>query len=177
MLTFILVGAGTVGVEPSTIAEMARMALAHDFRHLNPGAAQILLFDGAPRILPTFAEDLSAKAHCHLQQLGVKIFTGTRVENVDAEAIAEEARIRPNVLGPSARGQALALSNEVPRGSGAPVSARTVANQTGSVGRALWSRCTERPVNFFYLICGAFPGTGIPTCDGADYFRRLSTAL
>jgi NADH dehydrogenase FAD-containing subunit len=96
MLTFILVGAGTVGVElASTIAEMARMALAHDFRHLDPGAAQILLFDGAPRILPTFAEDLSAKAHRHLQQLGVKIFTGTRVENVDAEGIvADGKRIR-----------------------------------------------------------------------------------
>ncbi len=35
MLTFVLVGAGTVGVElASTIAEMARMALAHDFRYL-----------------------------------------------------------------------------------------------------------------------------------------------
>jgi NADH dehydrogenase len=96
MLTFVLVGAGTVGVElASTIAEMARMALAHDFRHLDPGAAQILLFDAAPRILPTFAEDLSAKAHRHLQQLGVKIFTGTRVENVDAEGIvADGKRIR-----------------------------------------------------------------------------------
>jgi NADH:ubiquinone reductase (H+-translocating) len=96
MLTFVLVGAGTVGVElASTIAEMARMALAHDFRHLDPGAAEILLFDGAPRILPTFSEDLSAKAHRHLQQLGVKIFTGTRVEKVDAEGIvADGKRIR-----------------------------------------------------------------------------------
>ena len=33
--------AGTVGVElAGTIAEMAKMALAHDFRHLGPGAAQ-----------------------------------------------------------------------------------------------------------------------------------------
>ncbi|MDT7813054.1 MAG: hypothetical protein QOJ42_2970 [Acidobacteriaceae bacterium] len=96
MLTFVLVGAGTVGVElASTIAEMARMALAHDFRYIGPGAAQIMLFDSAPRILPTFAEDLSAKAHRHLQQLGVKIFTGTRVENVDAEGIvAGGKRIR-----------------------------------------------------------------------------------
>jgi NADH:ubiquinone reductase (H+-translocating) len=100
MLTFVLVGAGTVGVElASTIAEMARMALAHDFRHLDPGAAQILLFDGAPRILPSFAEDLSAKAHRHLQQLGVKISTGTRVENVDAEGIvADGKRIRSRTV-------------------------------------------------------------------------------
>ena len=100
MLTFVLVGAGTVGVELAcTIAEMARMALAHDFRHLGPGAAQIMLFDGAPRILPTFAEDLSAKAQRHLQQLGVKIFTSTRVENVDAEGIvADGKRIRSRTV-------------------------------------------------------------------------------
>jgi NADH:ubiquinone reductase (H+-translocating) len=100
MLTFVLVGAGTVGVElASTIAEMASMALAHDFRYLDPGAAQVLLFDGAPRILPTFAEDLSAKAHRHLQQLGVKIFTGARVENVDAEGIvADGKRIRSRTV-------------------------------------------------------------------------------
>src|ERR1700722_16521927 len=100
MLTFVLVGAGTVGVElASTIAEMARMALAHDFRHLGPGAAQIMLFEGAPRILPTFAEDLSAKAYRHLQQLGVKIFTGTRVEQVDAEGIvADGKRIRSRTV-------------------------------------------------------------------------------
>jgi NADH:ubiquinone reductase (H+-translocating) len=100
MLTFVLVGAGTVGVElASTIAEMARMALAHDFRHLDPGSAQIMLFDGAPRILPTFAEDLSAKAHRHLQQLGVKIFTGTRVEKVDAGGIVVDGkRIRSQTV-------------------------------------------------------------------------------
>ena len=73
--------------------------MAQDFRHLDPGAAQIMLFDGAPRILPTFAEDLSAKAHRHLQQLGVKIFTGTRVEKVDAEGIvADGKRIRSRTV-------------------------------------------------------------------------------
>ncbi len=97
LLTFVLVGAGTVGVElASTIAEMARLALAHDFRHLGPGAAQIMLFDSASRILPTFAEDLSAKAQRHLQQLGVKIFTGTRVENVDAEGIVADGKRIPS---------------------------------------------------------------------------------
>src|SRR6185437_13435579 len=39
-LTFALVGAGTVGVEmASTLAEMSRMALAHDFRHIDPTSA------------------------------------------------------------------------------------------------------------------------------------------
>jgi NADH dehydrogenase len=58
-----------------------------------------MLFDGAPRILPTFAEDLSAKAHRHLQQLGVKIFTGSRVEKVDAEGIVVDGkRIRSRTV-------------------------------------------------------------------------------
>src|SRR5215472_17317874 len=40
LLTFALVGAGTVGVEMAgTLAEMSRMALAHDFRHIDPRTA------------------------------------------------------------------------------------------------------------------------------------------
>jgi NADH dehydrogenase len=96
MLTFILVGGGTVGVElAGTIAEMARMGLERDFRHLRPGSAQIFLYEGTSRILPSFAEDLSAKAHRHLEELGVRIFTGTNVEQVDAEGIvAKGSRVR-----------------------------------------------------------------------------------
>jgi NADH:quinone reductase (non-electrogenic) len=38
----VLVGAGTVGVEmASTLAEMSRMALAHDFRHIDPRHALV----------------------------------------------------------------------------------------------------------------------------------------
>src|SRR5215469_14787370 len=63
LLTFALVGAGTVGVEmASTLAEMSRMALAHDFRHIDPRIARILLYEAAPRILPTYPELLSFKA-------------------------------------------------------------------------------------------------------------------
>jgi NADH:ubiquinone reductase (H+-translocating) len=88
MLTFVLVGAGTVGVEmASTLAEMSRMALSHDFRHIDTRLAQILLYEAAPRILPTFPEELSARAQRHLESLGVKVFTNTRVTNVDAGGI------------------------------------------------------------------------------------------
>src|SRR5215475_14201008 len=87
-LTFVLVGAGTVGVEMAgTMAEMARMALARDFRHIDPRSAQILLYEAAPRILPTYPEVLSSKAHRHLEQLGVKINTGAPVESVDADGV------------------------------------------------------------------------------------------
>jgi NADH:ubiquinone reductase (H+-translocating) len=88
LLTFVLVGGGTVGVEmASTLAEMSRMALAHDFRHIDTRSARILLYEAAPRILPTFPEVLSTKAQRHLERLGVKVFTNTRVTNVDADGI------------------------------------------------------------------------------------------
>jgi NADH:ubiquinone reductase (H+-translocating) len=88
LLTFVLVGAGTVGVEmASTLAEKSRMALAHDFRHIDPRSAGILLYEAAPRVLPTFPEVLSAKAQRHLESLGVKVYTNTRVTNVDAAGI------------------------------------------------------------------------------------------
>ena len=87
-LTFALVGAGTVGVEmASTLAEMSRMALARDFRHIDPTSARILLYEAAPRILPAYPEGLSIKAQRHLESLGVEVQTHARVTSVDSEGI------------------------------------------------------------------------------------------
>ena len=93
LLTFVLVGAGTVGVEmASTMAEMSRLALAHDFRHIDPRSAQILLYEAAPRVLPTYPEELSAKAQRHLESLGVKVHTNTPVSKVDSEGIVANGK-------------------------------------------------------------------------------------
>ena len=87
-LTFVLVGAGTVGVEmASTLTEMSRMALAHDFRHIDPKSARILLYEAAPRVLPTYPENLSIKARRHLESLGVEVHTNALVTSVDSEGI------------------------------------------------------------------------------------------
>jgi NADH dehydrogenase len=88
LLTFVLVGAGTVGVEMAgTLAEMSRMALPHDFRHIDPPSARILLYEAASRVLPSYPEVLSAKAQRHLEQLGVKVHTSTLVSSIDADGI------------------------------------------------------------------------------------------
>jgi len=88
LLTFALVGAGTVGVEmASTLAEMSHMALARDFRHIDPRTARILLYEAAPRVLPTYPEELSRKAQRHLESLGVEVLTNARVTNVDTDGI------------------------------------------------------------------------------------------
>jgi NADH dehydrogenase len=88
LLTFVLVGGGTAGVEMAgTIAEMARLALTGDFRHIDPGSARILLFEAAPRILPSYPQELSARALEHLQRIGVDVRTNAKVENVDAAGV------------------------------------------------------------------------------------------
>src|SRR6185437_5145038 len=87
-LTFALIGAGTVGVEMAgTLAEMSRTELVHDFRHINPASARILLYEAGPRILPAYPETLSSKAQRHLESLGVEVFTDARVTNVNSDGI------------------------------------------------------------------------------------------
>jgi NADH dehydrogenase len=87
-LTFALVGGGTVGIEmASTLAEMSRIELVRDFRHIDPASARILLYEGGPRILPAYPEALSINAQRHLESLGVQVFTNTRVTSVDADGV------------------------------------------------------------------------------------------
>src|SRR3989449_7712622 len=62
-LTFVIVGAGATGMElAGALGEIARETLKHDFRHINPSSARILLVEGGPQVLPAYPEDLSAKA-------------------------------------------------------------------------------------------------------------------
>ena len=87
-LTFALVGGGTVGVEmASTLAEMSRIELVRDFRHIDPASARILLYEGGPRILSAYPEALSINAQRHLESLGVQVFTNTRVTSVDSDGV------------------------------------------------------------------------------------------
>jgi NADH:ubiquinone reductase (H+-translocating) len=87
-MTFVLVGAGPSGVElAASIAELATVTLRSNFRQINPADTSILLLDGAPRILPSFAESLSKKAAKRLEKLGVKIITGAKVEHVDEQGV------------------------------------------------------------------------------------------
>lgn len=87
-MTFVIVGAGPTGVElAGTMAEIARHALREDFRHIDPARSQILLIEGAPRVLPTYIEELSEKARQQLIKLGVDVRTGLQVTAIDAEGV------------------------------------------------------------------------------------------
>lgn len=87
-LTFAIVGAGPTGVElAGAIAELARKILKNDFRSIRPEDAQIILLDGAPRVLMPFPEDLAHKANRSLTKLGVKIQCGALVKAVDKDGL------------------------------------------------------------------------------------------
>ncbi len=84
LLNFVVVGGGPTGVElAGTLAEVARTALAHDFRHINPALTRVVLLEGGPRLLPHYPEDLSASAARQLRRLGVEVRTSTMVTAVE----------------------------------------------------------------------------------------------
>ena len=91
-LRFVIVGGGATGVElGGAIAEIARQTLKNDFRSIRPEDAEIIVIDGAPRILMTFPEDLARKAADALARLGVQVKTGVVVKDVDREGLTVES--------------------------------------------------------------------------------------
>jgi NADH dehydrogenase len=87
-LTFVIVGAGATGLElAGALAEIANETLKHDFRHIDPREARILLVEGGPRVLPSFPEDLSAKAEKLVTKLGVEVMKGVMVTTIDANGV------------------------------------------------------------------------------------------
>jgi NADH dehydrogenase len=87
-LTFVIVGAGPTGVElAGAIGEIARQTLKNDFRSIHPEEAQIILLDGAPRLLMPFPEELAHKAERSLAKLGVQTRMGARVSDIDRDGV------------------------------------------------------------------------------------------
>jgi NADH dehydrogenase len=87
-LTFVIVGGGPTGVElAGALGEIANDTLRHDFRHINPAEAKIILVEGENRVLPVFPPDLSSKAERQLIALCVRVREGARVTGIDAEGV------------------------------------------------------------------------------------------
>ena len=86
LLTFVIIGGGPTGVElAGSIAELARAALAHDFRHIDPTTARIVLVEAGPRVLPSFPPALAATAAHSLTRLGVEVRLGRPITRCDAD--------------------------------------------------------------------------------------------
>lgn len=88
LLRFVVVGGGPTGVElAGAIAELAKKALAADFRNIDPRAAEVILVEAAPRLLTAFPDPLSAKAKLALEQLGVQVLLGQPVSDCDCGGV------------------------------------------------------------------------------------------
>lgn len=88
LLTFAVVGGGPTGIElAGALAEIARDALRHDFRRIDPNTARIVLLEGDETILRGYPPKLSLAAAKALNRLGVQVRTGVLVTDIDAEGV------------------------------------------------------------------------------------------
>ena len=88
LLTIVLVGAGPTGVElAGALAMLVKTTLRTEFRRIDPLSARIVLIDRSPRVLGSFAEDLSNAAKRRLERLGVEVRLGHAVDHIDEEGV------------------------------------------------------------------------------------------
>ncbi len=84
LLTFIIVGGGTTGIElAGALKEIAVDTLDQEFRNIDPNSARVILIEGHSNLLPTYPVKLSEKAVSELQKLGVEIMTSTYLKGLD----------------------------------------------------------------------------------------------
>jgi len=111
-LTFVVIGGGPTGVEMAgALAEISRLSMPREFRHIDPKSARILLLEGGPTILSAFPETLRDAALRDLRALGVTVRTGSVVtgispgrvtigaEEIEAETVLWAAGVSASPLG------------------------------------------------------------------------------
>jgi NADH dehydrogenase len=82
-LNFVVIGGGPTGVElAGAISDIAKLYMTRDFRHIDPGSAQVLILEGSPKILGMYPEDLQVSACRQLEKLGVRLRTNAHVTDV-----------------------------------------------------------------------------------------------
>ncbi|WP_417844011.1 NAD(P)/FAD-dependent oxidoreductase [Thalassospira sp.] len=87
-MNFVVVGGGPTGVEMAgAIAELAKQALSHDFRRIDPRDARIILAEGAPCLLGAFPEDLSEYTRQSLEKLGVEVILNQPVSDITPQGV------------------------------------------------------------------------------------------
>jgi NADH:ubiquinone reductase (H+-translocating) len=88
LLTIVIVGGGPTGVEMAgSVVELARKALAADFRAIDPQQTHVLLVEAGPRLLPSFPEPLSRHAEQALRRVGVDVRLQQAVTHCSATGV------------------------------------------------------------------------------------------
>jgi NADH dehydrogenase len=163
---------------------MARLALTGDFRHIDPRSAHIILFEAAPRILPTYPEELSLPAAEHLRQIGVDVRTNSKVENLDDAGVTVNGqRIGSRTVlwsaGVVASPAGRWLRAETDRAGRVKVTAGLCAPGLSNVFVIGDTAAVMAPVrNFFGLYRGVqmLPGVAQPAIQEGKYVARVIRA-
>ncbi len=120
-MTFVVVGAGPTGVEMAgAISELARFTLRKDFRVIDPADARVILVEAGPRVLPTFAPELSESALKQLQDLKVEVKLNSAVTRLAEGEVDINQEVIPTrtvvwAAGNKASGLAAMLGGETDR--------------------------------------------------------------
>ena len=141
-LNFVIVGGGPTGVElAGSIAEIAYKNMNKEFRNFSSKDANIYLLEAGDRILPSYSENLAKKSYKYLIDLGVKVMTKERVENI------EEMKVTTNKQVIDADNIIWAAGNEA-----SPL-IKHLDTDTDNEGRALVNRdCSIKEDNEVYVI-------------------------
>jgi len=88
LLTYVIIGGGTTGVEMAgAIAEIAKRTVIRDFRNIDPSSTKIILIHAHDRILNSYSGNLSNSAKDILTRMGVHIRFGSRITNISSEGV------------------------------------------------------------------------------------------
>ena len=141
-LNFVIIGGGPTGVElAGSIAEIAYKNMTKEFRNFSSKDANIYLLEAGDRILPSYSENLAKKSYKYLIDLGVKVMTKERVENI------EEMKVTTNKQVIDADNIIWAAGNEA-----SPL-IKYLDTETDNEGRALVNQdCSIKEDNEVYVI-------------------------
>jgi len=88
LLTIVIVGGVPTGVEMAgAVVELARKALATDFRTIDPQQTHVMLVEAGPRLLASFPEPLSRHAEQALRRVGVDVRLQQAVTHCSATGV------------------------------------------------------------------------------------------
>ncbi len=85
--TFVLIGGGPTGVELAGVMQEIARAMRSNFRRIDTRETRVILLEGGPRVLPSFPESLSARAHQDLIELGVEVRVNALVTRVEPDGV------------------------------------------------------------------------------------------
>jgi NADH dehydrogenase len=88
LIDFVIVGGGPTGVElAGSLAEMKKYILPREYPELNAEEMDVMLIQGADRLLNSMSVEASRKAQEYLEKLGVKVILNAFVTGYDGHTI------------------------------------------------------------------------------------------